>query len=122
MSETWTDHNGDVQEKNEHRELPGKGVLFWEHDSKRQHAKWPDYKGFIVLEMDYKAGEKLKLSAWQKETRSGYTLLSLSEDNWNKKQQGQPVPRQMREPTEVRPTYKPKGKRRDIDDDDDLPF
>ena len=56
------------------------------------HPSFPatDYKGFIVLEMDYKAGEKLKLSAWLRPTSRGNNLISLSEDNWSKKQRQTP--------------------------------
>lgn len=74
----------------QHVEKPGKGVLFYEEPQKRKHEKSPDYKGFIVLEMDYKAGDKVMLSAWEKPTSRGYSLFSLSEDNWAKKQKEQP--------------------------------
>ena len=73
----------------EHRELPGKGVMFWEPVEKRKNPKSPDYKGFVVLEMDYKAGDKLKLSAWERKTPYG-TLLSMAEDNFSKKQKEAP--------------------------------
>ena len=66
-----------------------------------------------MLEMDYKAGEKLKLAAWKKPTSRGFDLLSLSEDNWSKKQREVP-----KSPTEVRPTYGNKSRV----DDDDVPF
>jgi hypothetical protein len=98
-----------------HVERPGKGVMFWEETHKRKSEKGPDYKGFIVLEMDYKAGDKVQLSAWQKETGRGYYLLSLSEDNWARKQKETPI--------EVRSGYQ----RRDNDfarkaRDEDIPF
>jgi len=41
--------------------MPGSGVAYWEEEKKSD--KGPDYKGFIVLEMDYKAGEKLKFAS-----------------------------------------------------------
>ena len=75
---------------NAHQERPGKGVMYYEDESKRSSDKSPDYKGFIVLEMDYKAGEKLKLSAWLRPTSRGNNLISLSEDNWSKKQRQTP--------------------------------
>lgn len=75
---------------NAHQERPGKGVMYWEDESKRSSDKSPDYKGFVVLEMDYKAGEKLKLSAWVRPTARGNNLISLSEDNWSKKQRQTP--------------------------------
>ena len=73
----------------EHKEMPGKGVLFFEPMEKRTSPKGPDYKGFVILEMDYKAGDKLKLSAWEKKTNYG-TLYSLAEDNWSRKQKETP--------------------------------
>ena len=96
---------------NLHNERPGKGVMYWEEESQRKSATAPDFKGFIVLEMDYKAGEKLKLAAWQKPTSRGYNLLSLSEDNWSKKQR--------QTDKEVTPGYARNNSR---DDDSDVPF
>jgi hypothetical protein len=93
---------------NLHNERPGKGVMYWEEVEQRKNDKAPDFKGFIVLEMDYKAGEKLKLAAWKKPTSRGYELISLSEDNWSKKQREQHK--------EVTPGYARKR------DDDDVPF
>ena len=96
---------------NPHKEIPGSGVMYWEDESMRKSEKSPDFKGFLVLEMDYRAGEKLKIAAWQKPTSRGTNLLSLKEDNYFKKknlEEGRP--------TEVRPAY---AKRRD---DDDVPF
>jgi len=99
----------------EHREMPGKGVMFYEEKAKRKSERGPDYKGYLVLEMDYKAGEKLKISAWEKPTSMGYNLLSLAEDNWSKKQK--------ETPREVRSGYQ----RKDNDfaykaKDSDIPF
>ena len=81
--------NQERKSMSEHRELPGKGVMFWEPVEKRKNPKSPDYKGFVVLEMDYKAGDKLKLSAWERKTPYG-TLLSMAEDNFSKKQKEAP--------------------------------
>jgi hypothetical protein len=69
-----------------HEQKPGTGVAYYDPPEKRRSDKAPDYTGFITLEMDYVAGEKVKFGIWQKETSSGYTLLSLREDNWSKKQ------------------------------------
>ena len=96
---------------NLHNEKPGKGVMYWEEEASRKGDKSPDFKGFIVLEMDYKAGEKLKLAAWQKPTSRGYNLLSLSEDNWSKKQR--------QTDKEVTPAYAKVSHRMN---DDDVPF
>ena len=95
---------------NLHNERPGKGVMYWEEESQRKNDKAPDFKGFLVLEMDYKAGEKLKLAAWQKPTSRGYNLLSITEDNWSKKQR--------ETDKEVTPGYA----RKQRDDDMDVPF
>jgi hypothetical protein len=96
---------------NLHNERPGKGVMYWEEESQRKSDKSPDFKGFLVLEMDYKAGEKLKLAAWQKPTSRGYNLLSLTEDNWSKKQR--------ETDKEVTPGYAKVSHRVN---DDDVPF
>ncbi len=82
------------KEMNAHNERPGKGVMFYEMT--KEHERGPDYKGFIILEMDYKAGEK----------------LTLSEDNFTKKRRAEYQPDK-----EVTPAYV-KHKRYD----DDVPF
>ena len=96
---------------NPHNERPGKGVMYQEEQ--KESDKHPDFKGFIVLEMDYKAGEKLKLAAWMKPTSRGNNLISLSEDNFTKKRRAANQPDK-----EVQPTYV-KHKRFD---DSDVPF
>lgn len=99
---------------NQHKEMPGSGVAYWETEKKS--PKGPDYKGFVVLEMDYQAGEKLKLAMWQKDTSTGSTLLSIKEDNWAKRKRAE-----KEAPKEVTPGYRrPPPHRRN--DDDDLPF
>ena len=98
---------------NLHNERPGKGVMYWEEEAQRKNDKAPDFKGFLVLEMDYKAGEKLKLAAWKKPTSRGYELISLSEDNWSKKQREQHK--------EVEPAYNKVVHKR-YDDDNEIPF
>jgi hypothetical protein len=97
---------------NPHQEQPGMGVCYWEEESQRKSPKGPDFKGFVVLEMDYKAGEKLKLALWQKPTSRGYNLLAVKEDNWLKKKKLEEG-----RPQEVKPGY---AKRRD--DSEDVPF
>jgi hypothetical protein len=96
--------------------MPGKGVMYWEHEENRKSPTAPDFKGFVVLEMDYKAGEKLKLAAWKKPTSRGVDLLSLSEDNWSKKQRE--TPREVTPSYEKKTTYAYKSKI----DDGDVPF
>ena len=101
---------------NAHQERPGKGVMYYEDESKRSSDKSPDYKGFIVLEMDYKAGEKLKLSAWLRPTSRGNNLISLSEDNWSKKQRQTPQEDRTGYQRNSDYAYKRPG------DKDDIPF
>lgn len=101
---------------NPHREQPGSGVLYWEREQDRKSPKGPDFKGFIVLEMDYKAGEKLKIGAWQRKTRVDLPLLALKEDNWSKKKRMEGG-----QDKEVTSTYRnPNSRTRDFDDD--VPF
>jgi len=100
---------------NQHREMPGSGVAYWEEEKKRD--KGPDYKGFIVLEMDYKAGEKLKFAVWQRPTSKGTTLLSFKEDNWTKRKKAE----ERNEVVEVVPAYRKHVQPSRVDDDD-VPF
>ena len=100
---------------NQHQERPGFGVMFYEPPAKRSSPKGPDYKGFILLEMDYKAGEKLYLSCWERQTSSGFTLMSLAESNAKKKQQ--------ENPTEVKTGYqRQKNEYAYRPRDEDVPF
>ena len=97
-------------EMNSHQERPGKGVMY--QVDQKESPKHPDFKGFVVLEMDYKAGEKVKLAAWLKPTSRGNNLISLSEDNYTKK-----MKEQERGDKEVQPAYA-----RHRRADDDIPF
>jgi hypothetical protein len=95
--------------------MPGSGVAYWEEEKKSD--KGPDYKGFIVLEMDYKAGEKLKFAVWQRPTSKGTTLLSFKEDNWTKRKKAE----ERNEVVEVVPAYRKHVQPSRVDDDD-VPF
>jgi len=99
---------------NAHKEMPGSGVMYWEEEEMRKSPKGPDFKGFIVLECDYKAGEKLKIAAWQKPTSRGHSLLALKEDNWSKKKREEEM-----KDKEVPSRYTPRPSR---SNDDDVPF
>ena len=102
--------------------MAGSGVAYWEPEDQRKSEKAPDYKGFVMLEMDYKAGEKLKLSFWQRQTARGSTLLSIKEDNWLKKKRIEEGADQDRE---VKPNYQPQrvaSKGAADDYDDGIPF
>lgn len=101
---------------NPHKEMPGSGVMYWEDEEMRKSPKGPDFKGFLVLEMDYKAGEKLKIAAWQKPTSRGNSLLALKEDNWSKKKREEEM-----KDKEVPSRYTPRPTRR-RDDDSEIPF
>ena len=107
--------------QNQHREMPGSGVMYWEDEEMRKSPKGPDFKGFLVLEMDYKAGEKLKIAAWEKPTSRGTYLLALKEDNWSKKKREDEM-----KDKEIRPTYSRQGGgsnfNRRSNDDDSVPF
>jgi len=101
---------------NAHKEMPGSGVMYWEEEEMRKSPKGPDFKGFIVLECDYKAGEKLKIAAWQKPTSRGHSLLALKEDNWSKKKREEEM-----KDKEVPSRYTPRPSRSN-DDDSEIPF
>jgi len=102
---------------NAHKEMPGSGVMYWEEEEMRKSPKGPDYKGFVVLEMDYKAGEKLKIAAWQKPTSRGHNLLALKEDNWSKKKREEEM-----KDKEIPSNYARKPASRFGEDDSDVPF
>ena len=102
---------------------PGYGTAFWEPEEKRvkkdgsPNQYHPDYKGYVFLEMDYKAGDKLKIDIWEKQTRHGTTMLSLKEDNFTKKLRSGPQ--------EDRSGYQKRSEhayRRNDDDDNSVPF
>lgn len=73
---------------------PGTGVLFT-NSRKAEGGAGPDWKGEIMLERDYAAGETVKLAAWTKQSARG-ALISIKEDNWKPdpayKQNVQPTP------------------------------
>ena len=89
----------------------GRGVMYYEED--RKSDKHPEYKGYVMLEMDYKAGDKLKLSAWIRKTSKGYNLISLNEDTWARKKREEAA---SAGPREVEPKYRRNR------DDDSIPF
>lgn len=105
---------------NQHREMPGSGVAFWEEEKKSEKA--PDFKGFIILEMDYKAGEKIKFAVWQRPTSKGTSLLSFKEDNWTKRKKQEEREAYQAEVVEVTPAYKKPRVDSRIRSDDDVPF
>ena len=107
-----------MDKNNPHKAVPGTGVAFFERPEERK-PNGPTFKGLITLELDYKAGETLKIALWQKDTSLGVPLLSIKEDNWAKKKRAE-----MDQPREVQRGYaKPKSPyQRGNVDDSDVPF
>lgn len=62
-----------------HIEQPGKGVLFM--NEKKVKDNHPDWKGFVIATKTYNPGDKIKMTAWTKQTARGQ-LISLAEDTW----------------------------------------
>jgi len=114
MPNTLTHERTEMATGNAHREMPGFGVMYYEEE---KVEKGPDYKGFLILAMDYKAGEKLKIACWQKPTSRGHNLLSIKEDNWAKKKR-----EEGRQDKEVEPRYERRPATKSRNDDDDVPF
>jgi len=91
---------------------PGKGAIF---STEKKSEKGPDYKGNLILDRDYKAGEAVKLAGWQKTSRRG-PMVSLSIDSWKPDPDWKPDPEKAKEREN---TYRPGGMTRF---DDDVPF
>ena len=86
--------------------VPGKGSLFKNDNPKTE--KSPKWKGMIVAVEDIKAGETIKLAAWDKFTKDGNAYISLSIDNFR--------------PGEGNVTYPKEEKRKGAGFDDEVPF
>ena len=97
---------------------PGYGTVFYQAPEDKKHQAAPDFTGFVVAELDYKAGERIYFGLWQKQTKLGTTMFSVKEDTWLKKKKlEEQVPR------EVTPGYnKPRAKTYDADDENTVPF
>jgi len=104
---------------NNYPETPGKGVMYFNQPEDRKHELAPDFSGFVVLELDYKAGEKVWLGAWEKPTSRGTRLLVVKEDNWVKKKRMEEEGKTQasRADRPVTPAYDRKKC-----DDEDVPF
>lgn len=113
--------------KSSHVERPGSGVLFWEPEEQRKSEKSPHYKGFLLLDRSYNAGEKLKMAAWLRETSRGTTLISVVEDTGYKdyKDDRRTVESERiakkNEPKEVKSGYA-RPQRQQGEYDDEVPF
>ena len=93
---------------------PGKGTLFG--NRKKTHQFSPDYTGSFVCERAYKAGEKIQFGMWEKQTKSGHTYYSLSENNYQSYKDKQKVT----EDKEVE--YAPRKYKHNEEDDNSIPF
>lgn len=57
---------------------PGQGSLF---KNKKEKDSQPDYRGTLIADRDYKAGDKIELAAWVKTPKNGgekFMSLSIS--------------------------------------------
>jgi len=85
--------------------IPGKGALF--NNDNPKSDKSPHWKGNIVADEDIKAGQTIKLAAWNKTAKNGKSFISLSIDNFK--------------PGEGNVTY-PREEARKGSFDDEVPF
>jgi hypothetical protein len=83
----------------------GNGVLFANDKKGKQSA--PDFKGEILLE----SGQRIKLSAWTKQTKHGTMMISLKENNYVPEGQQQ-YPKEVQSGSGFSQNY----------DDKDIPF
>lgn len=89
----------------DYKGVPGKGALFTNDNPKTE--KSPKWKGTIVADEDIKAGQTIKLAAWEKVAKNGNVFISLSIDNFR--------------PGEGNVIY-PKEEKRKASFDDEVPF
>ena len=96
---------------------PGYGTLFFVAPEDKKHPQGPDFTGHLVLDMDYKAGERLNFGLWSKQTKMGTTMFSAREDNWLKKKK-----LEEQQPREVTPGYAKPKKASYGRDENEIPF
>ena len=96
---------------------PGYGTLFFVAPEDKKHPQGPDFTGHLVLDMDYKAGERLNFGLWSKQTKMGTTMFSAREDNWLKKKKLED-----QQPREVTPGYAKPKKASYGRDENEIPF
>lgn len=115
-----------MTDKQEKEWQPGTGRMFYTPKHLRKSEMQPDFDGYLVLNNDYKAGEKLKLGAYEKKAQNGNTYFVLREDQWAKQRQKDPAP--PRGDTEVKVTYNapaprnPSAYKKGKEWDEDVPF
>lgn len=61
-----------------YEDKPGSGTLF-ENDRALSESH-PNFRGFFIIPEGFKAGDRIQISAWMKETREGKQLVSLAFD------------------------------------------
>jgi hypothetical protein len=85
---------------------PGRGYLWQQQKNKETD---PDFKGDIVLQKDYKKGDKLTMRAYMSKTKKGAPYVSIYETvlqaDFVKQAKAESYPREV-----------------NIDDDDSVPF
>ena len=108
--------NTNIYQEKKMASNPNYGTLFYVAPENKKHPQGPDFTGHLVLDMDYKAGERINFGLWQKETKQGTTMFSVREDNWLKKKK-----LEEQQPREVTPGYA-KNKVKYSDDDNSIPF
>lgn len=92
----------------QHKEEPGKGVLYM-NDKRKEGTKQPHYKGGFTASRDISAGEWVKMAAWRYQTQVG-DLISVAEDNFQPDPNYQ-KPKELSKPRESKPF-----------NDDEIPF
>jgi hypothetical protein len=97
-----------------HIEQPGKGVLFM--NEKKVKDNHPDWKGFVIATKTYNPGDKIKMTAWTKQTARGQ-LISLAEDTWVPDPNWVPP-----KPIYGKPNMVTKNYPKELNTDEDVPF
>jgi len=97
-----------------HIEQPGKGVLFM--NEKKIKDNHPDWKGFVIATKTYNPGDKIKMTAWTKQTARGQ-LISLAEDTWVPDPNWKPPL-----PISGKPNMVTKNYPKELNTDEDVPF
>jgi hypothetical protein len=97
-----------------HIEQPGKGVLFM--NEKKVKDNHPDWKGFVIATKTYNPGDKIKMTAWTKQTARGQ-LISLAEDTWVPDPNWVPP-----QPISGKPNMVTKNYPKELNTDEDVPF
>ena len=106
---------------------PGNGTLFFVPEHERRSDRAPPYQGYMIVDRDYKRGQKIKMGGWIRDTSRGTQLVALREDvgykDWveSRKEERE---QQKDAPHEIKRGYareNPKPRYNDIDDDS-VPF